>query len=129
RAGQKPDDVKAAIIPFDTKVNVGASNISQTYVNFTLNNINSGTWNGCVIDRDKNYDVNDSPPVQGSSATLFPAATCSGLAQAMPLTTACAQLPARSDPTNPSGTANSTMGLWRSWHAPRTSQALPRPRV
>jgi len=124
KAAKKPDDVKVAIIPFDTKVNVGASNISQTYVNFTLNNINSGTWNGCVIDRDKNYDVNDSPPVQGSSATLFPAATCSGLAQAMPLTNDWAQLNAKVDQMNPSGNTNVTIGLVWAWHALTNSQPL-----
>jgi len=124
KAAKKPDDVKVAIIPFDTKVNVGASNISQTYVNFTLNNINSGTWNGCVIDRDKNYDVNDSPPVQGSSATLFPAATCSGLAEAMPLTNDWAQLNAKVDQMNPSGNTNVTIGLVWAWHALTNSQPL-----
>ncbi|HKA74687.1 MAG TPA: VWA domain-containing protein [Xanthobacteraceae bacterium] len=124
KAAKKPDDVKVAIIPFDTKVNIGASNISQTYVNFSLNNINSATWNGCVIDRDKNFDVNDSPPVQGSSATLFPAATCSGLAEAMPLTNDWAQLNAKVDQMNPSGNTNVTIGLVWAWHALTNSQPL-----
>ena len=124
KAAKKPDDVKVAIIPFDTKVNIGASNISQTYVNFSLNNINSATWNGCVIDRDKNFDVNDSLPVQGSSATLFPAATCSGLAEAMPLTNDWAQLNAKVDQMNPSGNTNVTIGLVWAWHALTNSQPL-----
>jgi len=132
KAAKKPDDVKVAIIPFDTKVNVGASNISQTYVDFNFNNINKNTWNGCVIDRAKNYDVQDTAPVQGNSGTLFPAATCSGLVEAIPLTNDWATLNARVDQMNPAGNTNVTIGLVWAWHAltntqPFTQASDPQP--
>ena len=34
---------------------------------------NHNTWNGCITDRDKNYDVTGTAPVVGTAATLFPA--------------------------------------------------------
>jgi Flp pilus assembly protein TadG len=33
---------------------------------------NHNTWNGCVTDRDQNYDVSGTAPVTGNAATLFP---------------------------------------------------------
>ncbi len=46
---------------------------------------NHNTWNGCIADRDMNYDVDDT--AVSSTATKFPAAQECGstLAQAMPL--------------------------------------------
>ena len=34
---------------------------------------NHNTWNGCITDRDKNYDVTGTAPVVGTAGTLFPA--------------------------------------------------------
>jgi len=34
---------------------------------------NHNTWDGCITDRDKSYDVTATPPVTGDAATRFPA--------------------------------------------------------
>jgi len=34
---------------------------------------NHNTWNGCVMDRDQNYDTTNAAPSTGTTATLFPA--------------------------------------------------------
>ena len=42
-------------------------------------------WNGCVVDRQQPYDVDDTEP-SGNSATWFPAVNCD-VAALLPLTT------------------------------------------
>jgi Flp pilus assembly protein TadG len=90
-------DVYVSIIPFVKDVNVGASNYNQSWlrwdlweaVNGTCSNssyttqstcvshskkwtpANHSTWNGCITDRDQNFDTTNDAPVAG--ATLYPA--------------------------------------------------------
>ena len=40
--------------------------------NYTWTPKNHNTWNGCVQDRDKNYDTTKDAPSTGSQGTLFP---------------------------------------------------------
>jgi len=49
----------------------GGSNNANCSGTWTPDNHN--TWNGCITDRDKNYDVTGTAPVVGTAATLFPA--------------------------------------------------------
>ncbi len=37
-------------------------------------NSSHSSWSGCVMDRDQNYDVQNTAPTAGTTATLFPAA-------------------------------------------------------
>src|SRR5436309_11592421 len=85
-------DVYISIVPFSRDVNVGASNYNQSwgdfsdwdnanticgFGNFNFGNFNWGnwgsggggcmpaqhsTWNGCVTDRDQDYDIKSTPP-------------------------------------------------------------------
>jgi Flp pilus assembly protein TadG len=96
-----PGDIYISIIPFAKDVNVGASNYSQSWVDFTdwdadpatdsmgtCSNANKTTrssclqsnktwtpdhskWTGCVTDRDQNYDTQNTAPT--TSVTRFPA--------------------------------------------------------
>jgi Flp pilus assembly protein TadG len=95
-------DVYVSIVPFAKDVNVGSSNYQQSWVKFSgesdtfdENNgsnqqscsgsgrhqtctttwvpANHNTWNGCVMDRDQNYDENNTTPSVSNSSTLFPA--------------------------------------------------------
>lgn len=34
---------------------------------------NHNTWNGCITDRDQNYDTTNTAPNINTQATLFPA--------------------------------------------------------
>jgi Flp pilus assembly protein TadG len=102
-AATKNGDVYVSIIPFSKSVNVGKSNLYQTWVRWDLweaqngrcskssywNNYetkskcnNAGgswdpddrsTWNGCITDRDKDHDIKNTAPSTGTPATLFPA--------------------------------------------------------
>ena len=96
-AAKQPGDVKVAIVPFATDVNVGKSNVNASWIDWTDWEAANGTcskstykskstcqanrgvwtpknhsnWNGCVMDRDQNNDVSNTVPVAGSPATLF----------------------------------------------------------
>lgn len=82
---------------------------------------NHANWNGCVVDRDKdpnlNHDVLDTAPAAGNPATHYPAAKCSGLVSIMPLNYDWTALHAKTDTMNASGNTNVTIGLTWAWHA------------
>ena len=140
-AAKKPGDIKVAIVPFATDVNVGKSNVDATWIdwtdweaaNGTCSNSNyrsksscesngkiwtpkpHSTWNGCVYDRDQNNDVANTATVAGAPATLFRAHQASSCPDAamMPLSDDWTALNARIDEMTPAGNTNVTIGL--SW--------------
>ena len=100
-AASNNGDVYVSIIPFAKDVNVGSSNYSADWIDWTAwdahngSNVKTGqtcttngwggqscqnvytwtpaahsTWNGCVMDRDQNYDTMNTSP---SAGALFPA--------------------------------------------------------
>jgi len=136
QAGKEPDDVKVAIIPFDTKVRIGTSYKNEAWFDWTLfewtgidcngSAYGSGCygknpkdyWDGCVEDRTQPYDVQDDEPSAGTSATLYPPVNCNGsLVQAMPLSTDWTSLHDKVDEMKPNGYTNVTIGLVWAWHA------------
>jgi Flp pilus assembly protein TadG len=100
---KNPGDIYISIIPFAKDVNVGPSNNSQSWIDFTAWDAINGkcsstkyttqstcvnakktwtpashsTWNGCVWDRDKDhgteYDTLNTAPVVSNIYSLFPA--------------------------------------------------------
>jgi Flp pilus assembly protein TadG len=131
-AAKKPEDVKIAIIPFDTTVNLGTAYKEETWLNFNTigsynwnsssgnyvwNPGNKNTWEGCLTDRDQNYDVQDTPPTTGNPSTMFPAADCGSLAKMLPLTNDWTALTNKIDAMTPNGNTNVTIGLVWAWHA------------
>jgi Flp pilus assembly protein TadG len=73
---------------------------------------NHNTWNGCVTDRDKENDVDNTAPVAGKSKTLFPAeqyAECP--VEMMGLSYDWNALNAKIDSMSPAGNTNQTIGL------------------
>jgi uncharacterized protein YegL len=136
KAAKKPDDVKVAIVPFDTTVRVDQDHTSPAWwVNFDDFDKNNNTWIGCLEDRDQNNDVTDTPPVAGSGPTLYPAAPCSNngaLVKMRPLTNDWKALRLTTEQMNPNGYTNITIGLVWGWHAltaamPLTEAAPPQP--
>lgn len=109
------DDTKIAVIPFNTVVNIGTEYADSPWMSYDAP-ITPESWNGCVADRDQPNDVNDTTP-NGSSATLFPAAACSTLAKAIPLTNNWDALNAMVDTMTPVGNTNVTIGMAWAWHA------------
>lgn len=84
-ASVTPGDVMVSIIPFAKVVNVGTSNVSASWISWTDWDSNNqvcsknkcvaqshSNWDGSIMDRDQNYDINNTVPT--SSSTLFPAA-------------------------------------------------------
>jgi Flp pilus assembly protein TadG len=129
-AAKQPGDVKVAIIPFDTGVNVGTGYKDQFWIDYTVKNIQKSQWTGCVMDRDQSNDVLDTEPVAGSVHTLYPASTCGKLTSLMPLTdvldtTGWTNLNSKIDAMQASGNTNVTIGLVWAWHALTPTLPLP----
>ncbi|MBI4274216.1 MAG: VWA domain-containing protein [Rhizobiales bacterium] len=120
KAGKNPDDVKVAIIPFDTTVRVDQDHKSAAaWVDFD-NQWEKNTWIGCLEDRTQNNDVSDTPPNPGSNTTSYPATQCSNngaLVKMRPLTNDWQALKLTTEAMNPNGNTNITIGLVWGWHA------------
>jgi Flp pilus assembly protein TadG len=134
-AAKTDGDVKIAIVPFDTTVNIGTSykdNDWFDYDSLDCNGSKSGKgcnssnwkehWEGCVRDRTYPFDIQDDPPTGVNTNTYFPVHDCGSLAKMMPLTYDWTALNNRIDEMTPNGNTNVTIGLAWAWHA-LTSQA------
>jgi uncharacterized protein YegL len=116
-AAKKPEDVKVAIIPFDTSVNIGTGFKDQPWIDYSVKSIQKANWAGCVIDRDQSNDVQDTAPTTSDYRTLFPASTCGTLTSIQPLTNDWTALNNKVDAMTASGNTNVTIGLAWGWHA------------
>jgi len=70
------------------------------------------TWNGCVTDRDQDYDTKNTAPTPGNPATLFPAeqyGTCP--VPLMALSYDWTALNKKIDAMQPDGNTNQAIGL------------------
>lgn len=134
-----PGDVYVSIVPFSKDVNVGgSSNYTQNWVKWTdWNSANRScvawnrwgnctqyetndhsTWNGCLTDRDQDYDVSNAAPVIGTPATLFPAEQYGSCpVELKPLSYDWAALKSKIDEMTPVGNTNITIGLVWAWHS------------
>ena len=109
---KNPGDVYLSLIPFAKDVNVGASNRNETWINWTdweeVNGTcsdndykkrsscqshgkswtvrNHNTWNGCVTDRDPDYDTKNTTPTSDSSTKFYAEQYNACPARLMPLT-------------------------------------------
>jgi Flp pilus assembly protein TadG len=130
KAAKKDGDVKVAIIPFDTTVNLGTSYKDQPWFDIESIDCNgwkagSGCsksnwknyWEGCVRDRTYPYDTTDEAPNASLSKALFPVYDCGSLATLLPLTTNWTALNAKVDQMSPNGMTNVTIGLAWGFHA------------
>ena len=73
---------------------------------------NHSTWNGCVTDRDQDYDTTNTAPSAGTQATLFPAEQYHDCpVELMPLSYDWTALNAKIDAMTPGGNTNQTIGL------------------
>jgi Flp pilus assembly protein TadG len=158
KAAKNPGDVYVSMIPFVKDVNVGPSNYTASWIDWTDWDKNNGTctisgktnqtscqsagkcsksgyssqstcqsaggtwtwgtwtpknhntWNGCVMDRDQNFDTTNTPPTTGG--TLFPAEQYSACpVPLMGLTYDWAALNALVDAMQPNGSTNQAIGL------------------
>jgi Flp pilus assembly protein TadG len=133
KAAKQPDDVKVAIIPFDTTVRVDQTGTTAApWVAFD-NRQEKNTWIGCIEDRDQPHDTLDTTPT--TAATYYPATACSNngaLVKMLPLTNDWTKLKLTVSQMNPNGNTNVTIGLVWAWHAltaglPLTEASVPKP--
>jgi Flp pilus assembly protein TadG len=141
-AAHQPEDVYVSIIPFSKDVNFGSANYDQSWLRWDLWDPLNGTcsdnryskqsscvshgkiwtpaphntWNGCVTDRDQNYDTTNNAPVAG--ATLYPAEQYSSCSvPLMQLTNDWTALNAKVDAMQPVGNTNQAIGLQVGWQS------------
>jgi Flp pilus assembly protein TadG len=142
KAAKKDGDVKVAIIPFDTTVNIGTTYKDQPWFDVSCSAMGAPSgcdssnwknyWEGCVRDRTYPYDAQDTSPNTNQKDTLFPVYNCGSLAKIMPLSYDWTKLNNKIDEMTPNGMTNVTIGLVWAWHAltsntPLTEAAAPSP--
>ena len=133
-------DVYISIVPFNKDVNVGSSNYTAAWLRWDLwdakngscsnNNYstkssclshnkiwtpdNHSTWNGCLTDRDQNFDTTNDAPVAG--ATLYPTEEYSSCpTKLMGLSYDWTAMDAKIDAMQPAGNTNQAIGLQMGW--------------
>jgi Flp pilus assembly protein TadG len=136
------DDVYVSIVPFNKDVNFSAGNYDQAWLRWDLWEAANGTcsntsyhsqssctshgkvwtpashntWNGCVTDRDQNYDTTNDAPLAG--ATLYPAEQYSSCpAQLLGLSNDWTALSSKIGDMQPSGNTNQAVGLQAGWQS------------
>jgi Flp pilus assembly protein TadG len=145
---KSPGDVYISIVPFSKDVNVGAANSGASWLNWSAwdaangncslsggqNNTknkclnNGGTWtpkshdqwNGCVTDRDQNYDVTNIVPTADVATQFVPEQYGSCPSALMPLSTDWSALKNKIDALYPAGNTNQTIGLAWGWQTLNT---------
>jgi uncharacterized protein YegL len=146
-ATRNQKEVKVAIVPFDTRVNVGASQAAQPWFDWTAVAGGGGSattgssgggggsgWSGCVMDRTQDYDVQTAKPRPAAPATLYPAVSACNLAPIIPLTNNWGALDAKIDEMKASGMTNTTIGFSWAWNmltpnVPLSAAVQPAPNV
>jgi Flp pilus assembly protein TadG len=135
-------DVYVSIVPFSKDVNVGSSNYDQSWINWSLWDAANGscsnssyhsqsscvshgktwipnshtTWNGCVTDRDQNFDTTNDAPTAGG--TLYPAEQYSSCpVSLMGLSYDWTVLSGKIDAMQPNGNTNQAIGLQMGWQS------------
>ncbi len=141
-AAVSPEDVYVSVIPFNKDVNIGSSNYAQSWLRWDLWEAANGTcsntsytseskctshgstwtpaahstWNGCLTDRDQNYDTTNDAPVAGS--TLYPTEQYSSCPTAlMGLSNNWTTLSSKIDAMQPVGNTNQALGLQLGWQS------------
>jgi uncharacterized protein YegL len=144
KAAKKDGDVKVAIVPFDTTVNIGSGYKNESWFDVDCAALGSPSgcnvntwknyWEGCVRDRAQPYDVQNDSPSAAIPNTLFPIFDCGSLTKAMPLSYDWSALNAKIDQMIPNGNTNVTIGLTWAWRAltpstPLTEASAPTPNL
>jgi len=142
-AATNPEDVYVSVVPFNKDVNIGSANYAETWLRWDLweaangtcsiskygssqsrctNNAGTwtpadhSTWNGCLTDRDQNYDTTNDVPAAG--ATLYPAEQYSSCpASLMGLSNDWTSLSSKIDAMTPVGNTNQAIGLQMGWQS------------
>ncbi len=149
-AASQDGDVYVSIIPFTKDVNVGSSNYNADWIDWTAWDQQNGscsakyssyssclshgdswtpvahsTWNGCVTDRDQNYDTTNTSPTAGE---LFPAEQYSVCPVSLvPLSYDWTALNNKVDAMVAAGNTNQPIGLAWGWESLTQGEPLNAP--
>ena len=141
KAEKTPGDIKVSIIPFAVDVNVGTEHVGASWIDWqewdakngtcsksSYNNKtscinNAGTWtpadhslwNGCVMDRDQNNDVNATATGDGGAVNYRAHQASACPVAMMPLSTDWTALNVKIDAMTPNGNTNVTIGMQMAW--------------
>ena len=139
-------DVYISVIPFAKDVNVGASNYEQSWIEWSeweaangkCSGKNSGNyptksscelagrtwtvknhdnWNGCVTDRDQDYDTKNTTPTSDYRTKFYAEQYNACPAQLLPLTTDFASAKSKVDELTPNGGTNQPIGIAWGWQS------------
>lgn len=135
-------DVYVSIVPFSKDVNIGSDNVDQPWLRWDLWDAANGrcsntsyktqsscvshsktwtpashaTWNGCLTDRDQNFDTTNTAP--GAGSTLYPAEQYASCPVAlMGLSNDWTALASKIDAMQPAGNTNQAIGLQMGWQS------------
>jgi Flp pilus assembly protein TadG len=141
-AAVNAEDVYVSIIPFNKDVNVGTSNVGASWLRWDLWEAVNGTcsysyyttqssctshgktwtpashnsWNGCVTDRDQNFDTTNDAPIAGS--TLYPTEQYSSCpVSVIGLSNDWTALSNKITAMQPVGNTNQAIGLQMGWQS------------
>jgi Flp pilus assembly protein TadG len=136
-ASTKPGDIQVSIVPFAKDVNIGTTKRDAAWLKwddwekvngkwvatgvspnrtYTWVPNDRSTWNGCVNDRDQDYDTTTTTPVSTDAKTLFvPEQNNACPAEMLPLGNDWAALGRLVDQLQPAGNTNQTIGLAWAW--------------
>ena len=143
---KNPGDVYVSVIPFAKDVNVGASNYSQSWIEWseweekngscsgnnswwystksscqsagrTWTTNNHDTWNGCVTDRDQDYDTKNTTPTSDYHTKFYAEQYNACPAELLPLTTDFAAAKSKIDSLTPNGGTNQPIGIAWGWQS------------
>jgi Flp pilus assembly protein TadG len=141
KAEKTPGDVRVSIIPFAVDVNVGTEHVNASWIDWEEWDANNGTcskssynnknsclshtgvwtpkehslWNGCVMDRDQNNDVNATPTGDGGTVNYRAHQASACPVAMMPLSSDWTALNAKIDAMTPTGNTNVTIGMQMAW--------------
>jgi hypothetical protein len=141
-AAVNPEDAYVSIVPFNKDVNVNSANVDASWLRWDLweaangscskstyksqstcvangktwTPANRSTWNGCVTDRDQNFDTTNDAPLAGG--TLYPAEQYSSCPVAViGLSNDWTTLSAKITAMQPNGNTNQAIGLQMGWQS------------
>lgn len=111
------DQVKIAVVPFATQVNIGTAYRNESWMRFDGTGVaaslvtTKAAWTGCLTDRDQPADTTDAAPT--SDPTRYRGVKCATttLATVQPLATNFSAARAAINAMQPSGNTNITIGL------------------
>ena len=118
-----PGDIKVSLVPFNTEVKIGTAYSAASWLRFDTKLENPSIpnfaavaptragWDGCIADRDQNYDISAAAPTSYSSNYVAAMCHYGSLTPMMPLTADFSAIRTAVNSMTPTGATNVTIGM------------------